>query len=115
ADIVIGSGGAMTFNRSDASSYSGIVSGAAGNFTKTGAGLFTLTSASTFTGSTTISAGTLQIGAGGTSGSWAGSIVANATLAFNRSDAFTHTGAISGTGNVKQNGPGTLTLSGSNS
>jgi fibronectin-binding autotransporter adhesin len=135
ADIALGSGGTATFNRSDASTYGGVVSGSAGSFVKSGAGTLTVTGASTFTGTTTISAGTLQIGAGSTTGGWAGSIVDNATLAFNRSDALTHTGGISGTGsviqssdasltlsgalsgslNVKQTGTGTLTLSGSNS
>jgi fibronectin-binding autotransporter adhesin len=135
ADLVLGSGGTVTFNRSDASTYGGVVSGSAGSFVKSGAGTLTVMGASTFTGTTTISAGTLQIGAGSTTGGWAGSIVDNATLAFNRSDALTHTGGISGTGsviqssdasltlsgalsgslNVKQTGTGTLTLSGSNS
>ena len=63
---------------------------------------------------TLISSGTLQVGNSGTSGSVAGSITDNATLAFGRSDVYTYTGAISGTGNLTQLGPGTLVLTAAN-
>lgn len=53
--------GAVTFNRSDASAYSGIMSGA-GTVTKQGAGTLTLSGDSTYTGGTTISAGTVSTG-----------------------------------------------------
>ena len=46
---------------------------------------------STITGDTT-TAGTLQIGSGGTSGSVTGDIVNNANVTFNRSDAHTYSG-----------------------
>ena len=45
-----------------------------------------LTGANTYTGGTTISAGTLQIGNGGTTGSIAGNVTDNGTLVFNRSE-----------------------------
>jgi fibronectin-binding autotransporter adhesin len=44
----------------------------------------------------------------------AGNITDNATVAFNRSDSFTHAGVISGTGALTKSGGGTLTLSGAN-
>jgi outer membrane autotransporter protein len=81
---------------------------------KTGAGMVTLTGTNTYAGGTTISAGTLQIGNGGTSGSITGDVVNNGTLAFNRSDALAYSGAISGSGGLVKDGTGTLTLSGSN-
>ncbi|MCX6953577.1 MAG: autotransporter-associated beta strand repeat-containing protein, partial [Verrucomicrobia bacterium] len=124
--LVIGAGGTsgslagnivnnatLIFNRSDASTYAGVISGS-GTLAKQGAGTLSLTGASTFTGGTTVTGGTLAIGAGGTTGSLAGNIVNNATLAFNRSDATTYSGVISGTGAVAQQGSGVLTLSGVN-
>ena len=68
----------------------------------------------TYTGVTTISAGGLQLGDGGTTGSVGGNVVNNAELAFNRSDAYTYGNVISGTGFVVQYGAGVLTLSGKN-
>ena len=110
----IADNGALIFNRSNALTYAGVVSGT-GTMTKSGAGTLTLTGNSTYTGGTTISAGTLQIGNGGTSGSIAGNVTDNGGLTFSRSDATSFAGLISGTGSVTQSGPGTLTLSGANS
>ncbi len=102
---------ALVFNRSNALTYAGVVSGT-GSLTKSGAGTLTLTGDSTYTGGTTISAGTLQIGNGGTTGSITGNIVDNAALVFNRSNALTYAGVISGTGSLTKSGAGTLTLTG---
>ncbi|MFX9347809.1 autotransporter-associated beta strand repeat-containing protein, partial [Acinetobacter baumannii] len=62
-----------------------------------------------------ISAGTLQLGNGGNTGSLLGDVVNNGTLAFNRSDMATYSGNISGTGTVQQIGMGTTILTGTNS
>ena len=105
------SSGSLIFNRSDSSTYGGVFS--VSTVTKLGAGTLTLTGNNN-SGTTTISAGTLQIGAGGTSGSLGSNMVNNANLAFNRSDAISYGGAISGTGNLTQLGVGNLTLSGTN-
>jgi len=57
--------------------------------------------------------GTLQIGVGGTTGVLGvATLTNNGTLIFNRSDASTYSGIISGTGAVTKQGAGTLTLSG---
>ncbi|MFD9900331.1 autotransporter domain-containing protein [Mesorhizobium sp. NPDC059025] len=85
------------------------------SLTKQGPGTLILSGANTYSGGTTIAAGTLQLGDGGTSGSIAGNVVNNATLAFNRSDNATFGGGISGSGRVNQIGSGTLILSGANS
>src|SRR5206468_1479740 len=63
---------------------------------------------------TTIAAGTLQIGDGGTSGSIAGNVLDNGVLAFNRSNAAFFAGQVSGSGVLRQIGTGALTLSGIN-
>jgi hypothetical protein len=51
------------------------------------------------------SAGTLQLGNGGTTGSIVGNVTNNGVLAFNRSDTFTFPSVISGSGSVSQIGP----------
>ena len=92
---------------------SGIVSGA-GALTKDGAGSLVLTNANTYTGGTTISAGTLQIGNGGTTGSITGDVTNNGVLAVNRSDNLTFAGAITGAGALTKTGIGSLILTGVN-
>ena len=67
-----------------------------------------------YSAGTTITAGTLQLGTGGTSGGIVGDVVNNGALAFNRSDAVTFAGMISGSGAVSQIGAGTTTLTGTN-
>jgi autotransporter-associated beta strand protein len=89
----------------------GVISGT-GGFIKSGLGTLSLTATDIYMGPTTIAAGTLQIGNGGTSGSILGNVVDNGTLSFDRSDSTTFPGAISGTGGVTKNGAGVLTLSG---
>ncbi|MBP0711702.1 autotransporter domain-containing protein [Burkholderia sola] len=89
---------------------SGVISGA-GNVAVRGGRTIILTGDNTYTGGTTITAGTLQIGSGGTTGSVAGDIVNNGTLAFNRSDTVSYGGTISGTGSLMQAGTGTLAIS----
>ncbi len=85
-----------------------------GTLAKSGSSTLILATNNTYSGGTTISAGTLQIGNGGTVGSIIGSVVDNGALVFNRSDSFAFAGAISGTGSVTKNGAGTLTVSGAN-
>lgn len=88
----------------------------AGNqgFTMAGPRLLTLTADNVYTGGTTISGGTLQIGNGGTTGSVVGDIVNNGDLAFNRSDVYTYSGSISGTGTVTSLTSHTVVFTGAN-
>jgi outer membrane autotransporter protein len=69
-----------------------------------------LTGNSTYSGGTSISAGTLQLGGGGTTGSIVGDVTNNGALVFNRSDDVTFPGTISGTGSVTQAGAGMTVL-----
>lgn len=92
---------------------SGLIEGP-GHLTKTGTNSLTLTGTNTYTGGTTISAGTLLIGNGGTTGSIVGDVVNNAALVFNRSNASIFGGVISGTGILEQRGSGTTVLAGGN-
>jgi autotransporter-associated beta strand protein len=101
----------LIFNHSGGASFAGVISGP-GNVTKLGAGTLSLTGANSYTGTTTVSAGALQIGAGGTSGSLVSNVVDNSNLIFNRSDAATYAGVISGTGIVTKLSANTLTLTG---
>ena len=106
---------ALAFNRSDSHTVSNAISGT-GSLEKQGAGTSTLTGNNSYSGTTTISAGTLQVGNGGTSGTLgSGNIVNNAALAFNRSDSHTVSNTISGTGSLEKQGVGTSTLAGNNS
>jgi fibronectin-binding autotransporter adhesin len=97
--------------------FSGVINGA-GLIVKTGVGTLTLGGANTYTGFTIISNGVLQIGDGGSAGSLASPVVfltntTSSTLSFNRSDAaLNFTNAIIGIGGVRQNGSGTVFLSG---
>jgi autotransporter-associated beta strand protein len=86
-----------------------------GTLTKSGPGLVVLSGANEYTGGTTIDSGTLQIGAGVAAGSITGDVAVNGgVLAFNRSDAITFGGGITGAGGIAVLGSGTTTLTGAN-
>ena len=85
------------------------------SLTKDGLGKLILAADNSYSGTTTISAGSLQLGNGGTTGSVAGNIVNNASLLIRRSDTFTLANAISGSGSLVQTGTGTTILTGANS
>jgi outer membrane autotransporter protein len=103
--------GVLAFDRSDDVTFAGAISGS-GALQQNGAGTTILTGASSYTGGTTIGAGTLQIGGGGTSGSIIGDVLNNGVLAFDRSDSVTFAGTISGSGALQQNGTGTTIFTG---
>ena len=98
-DLTVGSSGTGTLTMSG-----GLVS-VAGTLSKGGNGTINLNSG-----------GTLQIGVGGGGGVLGvAALTNNGTLVFNRSDAFTYSGIISGTGAVTKQGAGTLKITGNNS
>ena len=91
------------------------LAGTAG-MTKAGPGLLVLSAANTISGTTTVAAGTLQVG-DGTSGSLGGdvSVATGGRLAFNPGSPATVASSISGSGLVVKEGAGSLTLAGSSS
>src|SRR5262249_26438931 len=91
--------GSLTFSNDQFQTFNGSITGT-GWVLKEFTGTEMFTGAVSHTGGTTISGGTLQIGNAGTTGSITGNIVDNATLNFNRSDTYTYSGVISGTGAV---------------
>ena len=106
--------GALVFDRSDVMTFSGAISGS-GAVTQLGPGATILTANNTYAGGTTISQGTLQLGAGGTSGAIVGDVLDNGALAFDRSDTVTFPGVVSGSGALLQLGPGVVILNAQNS
>jgi autotransporter-associated beta strand protein len=102
---------AATFSGTSAASIIGL-----GSLRKHGNNTQILTGSNSYTGGTFVDSGILQIGNGGTTGSIVGNAtMANATtLIFNRSDAISFSGTLSGAGSLRKDGAGTLTLSSSN-
>jgi autotransporter-associated beta strand protein len=112
--IVLNPSANLTVAGSNPLTLAGPISGA-GALTKDGASTLILTSDDSYSGGTTISAGILQLGNGGTTGSIVGDVTDNAALAFDRSDTVTFAGVISGNGTVAQIGSGTTVLTSDNS
>ena len=82
---------------------------------KSGAGILILDGASGHTGAVTLSAGTLQVGAGGAGGSLGSGDVSNdGTLIFDRTGTLLVPGSVTGTGDLVKNGAGTVVLAGTN-
>ena len=109
--------GALVYNLFGSRAVSSYAIGGGGSLTKLGPGMLTLSTNNGYTGSTTIRAGTLQIGNGGTVGAIGSTsnVLDNGALVFNRSDNYggTFNPVISGVGSLNLAG-GTLNLTGIN-
>ena len=104
---------ALVFNRPDSLTQSALINGT-GTLTQQGSGTLIVTASNTFTGGTTISAGTLQMGNGGTTGSVPTNLVDNGTLAFDHSADETYAAQINGSGGIAKLAGNKLTLTASN-
>ena len=129
----------LTVNQASATTFSGVIGGAGGSVTKSGAGTLTLSGANSYTGATNVAAGGLTLSSTGTvaapvvmsgtgvfaiqgnktvaglSGT-AGSVALGAnTLTVNQTANQTFAGVITGAGGVTKTGGGTWTLSGNSS
>jgi phospholipase C len=105
----------LTLSNTAASMFTGSIQNSSGTLAlvKTGPGTLSLGGASSFSGGTTISNGILQVGIGGTAGSLGtGAVNDYAMLAFDRTDNFTFSNNVFGTGAMEQNGTGVATVSG---
>ncbi|MEN5275310.1 autotransporter-associated beta strand repeat-containing protein, partial [Brucella sp. TWI432] len=111
--------GVLVFNRNNSMTMPGLIYGF-GSVEQSGVGTTMLTGNNTYTGGTTITAGILELGDGGTSGSIVGDVntgtdaTHNGMLGFNRRDTISFDGVISGTGGVLQAGIGTTVLTAHN-
>ena len=112
----IDNGSLVRFNRSNDYQFDYLISGT-GAVDKLGTGVLTLTKENTYIGQTSVLAGTLQIGNGGTAGSITSDVAlaATGTLVFNNSGSKTFDKIISGAGPVVKRGSGTVVLGGTNS
>ncbi|WP_140984444.1 autotransporter domain-containing protein [Asticcacaulis tiandongensis] len=122
--------GAVIFNPSGDSSYSGMLSGT-GSLSHIGTGTTRLTgNNSLYTGTASVTGGTLELahlfggavttGNGGTlklsDGSfYNGSIINNGATVFNRTSHYNYTGSLSGSGEITKQQSGILTLTGNSS
>ncbi|MDM0030792.1 autotransporter outer membrane beta-barrel domain-containing protein [Variovorax sp. J22P271] len=105
---------ALVINRSNALTLAGTISGS-GSVMQRGTGSTTFTADNSYSGGTTIVAGALHLGDGGTTGSVAGNVRNDSMLVLNRSNTLQLAGVISGSGDLLQMGGGTSLLSGANS
>jgi autotransporter-associated beta strand protein len=113
------SGGTTAFHTGEAASIliTGTIAGA-GAVLKSGSGDLVLAGNNTFSGTTTVAAGWVRLGAGGGTGSVVGPIslvAADAAVVIDRSDDLTVTNVISGSGGLFKEGGNTATLTGANS
>ena len=108
----------FTVNQAGSTTFGGKIADGPNNqlaVTMAGTGTLMLSGSNTFSGPTTIAAGTLQIGNGGSGERLASLVVVDSgTLAFNHADALTYAGVIGGPGALTKNGLGMLTLLGNN-
>ena len=110
--------GTLAFDLAGSVTALGTITGP-GGITTIGTAALILGETNNYTGGTLISAGMVQVGAGGVTGHLpaqpGGVLTNNGTLAFNRADDVTYTDHITGSGGIQQFGSGIVFLNISNS
>ena len=111
---VVGSTGSSV-----SATFNGVISGSGGLYKNNANTTAVLAADNLYSGGTTIDAGTLQVGSGGSAGSLgSGNVTNNGALVFNRASGapnnFILTNAISGSGTLTQNGGNIITISSAN-
>jgi autotransporter-associated beta strand protein len=114
-NIALGTSGVLEVGGASNATISGIISSSTGSLAKSGSGTLILSGTNTYGGGTVISNGLLQLGSGSASGSIVGNITNNGALSVNRSDSYSLTNQISGSGSLIMSGSGTTTITGTNS
>jgi autotransporter-associated beta strand protein len=99
--------------------FSGLIEDGSGTISivKNGSGVQSIDGTNTYTGTTTVNAGTWQLGAGGTTGAFGTSdviLASGATFSVNQSDPVTIANKITGSGIFTQAGAGITTLTAAN-
>ncbi len=110
--------GTLVYNFGDSQTVGYSIAGG-GNVRLTGGGALTLTATSSYTGATVINGGTLQLGTGqggqdGSINSSVGGVLDKGALVYDLAGTQSAAYAISGSGSLTMDGPGMLTLSGTN-
>ena len=108
--------GSLVFSRTGSLVFSPVINGN-GSLAETTAGVLTLLGNNLFSGGTTISAGTIQLGNGGSSGGLLGNVAvaAGGALVLDRSDNASMAFSLSGPGSLVKIGGDTVTLTGNSS
>ncbi len=116
-DVIHNGSGTLTMGAGDDVTTFGVRIQGAGGINKSGTGTLVLGGNTLYTGATTITGGTLEIGANGRlgSGAYSANLTNNSTFIYSGTNNQTLSGTIRGTGNMTKNAASTLTLSGNNS
>ncbi len=107
-DVYLGSNTLAVGNNNNSTTFSGVIQnggqngGTGGKFTKVGTGTLTLTGANIYTGATTVSAGTLQVGTGGSIKS---AVTVNSGGTFGGGGTVTGAVTVASGGNLAPGGP----------
>jgi uncharacterized protein YhjY with autotransporter beta-barrel domain len=118
SNATITDNGTLIIDRSDSPTDNGTVITGNGSLVQEGTGTFTITAADNYSGGTTVNAGTLTVGTGGTLGASAGTLTVNnlntgagtaVVLNLSTTEAMT-TGSLSGTLATPSSGTNTVTI-----